>query len=189
VFPALGAAPAAGAPLRSLGADGVFARYAAAVPARRPRLTVQRVRAAAVVPPVKLFNAVTWRHVAIALAPSDSAFAAAAVWRLRVAPGAALGAGDVLDLRYEGDVGRLYAGHRLLDDNFYNGTPWRVGLARFAAELRRGPLELRVLPLRRDAPIYLEPASRPADFAANGQVARLVSARVLPRYELVVTAP
>jgi beta-galactosidase len=189
VFPALGAAPKASAPLRSLGADGIFRRYAATLPARRPRLAVEKVREAATVPPVTLFNAVTWRHVAIALAPSDSAFdSSAAVWRLRVSPGAAEGSGDVLDIRYEGDVARLYSGGELLDDNFYNGTAWRIGLARFATQLRRGPLELRVLPLRSDAPIYIEPAYRPADFPASGQIARLVSARVLPRYDLLLTA-
>jgi hypothetical protein len=189
VFPPLAAPPTGSVRLRSLGADGVFTRYAATLPARRPRITVEKVREAAVVPPVTLFNAVTWRHVAIALAPSDSAFDHAAVWRLRIPAGASLGDGDVLDIHYEGDVGRLYARGVLLDDNFYNGLPWRVGLQRFANELRRGPLELRILPLRSDAPIYIEPAFRPTDFPANGQVARLESARVLPRYELLLTAP
>jgi len=189
VFPALGAPPKANVRLRSLGADGIFTRYAAALPVRRPRITIENVREAAEVPPVKLFNAVTWRHVAIALAPSDSAFDQAAVWRLRMVPNGSPGRGDVLDIHYEGDVARLYAGGELLDDNFYNGLSWRVGLERFASELRRGPLELRILPLRSDAPIYIEPAFRPTDFGANGQVARLTSARVLPRYELVLTAP
>jgi beta-galactosidase len=189
VFPALGAPPKASTRLRSLGADGIFTRYAATLTARRPRMTVEKVREAATVPPVTLFNAVTWRHVAIALAPSDSAFNSAAVWRLRVSPDAAKGSGDVLDIRYEGDVARLYSGGDLLDDNFYNGTPWRIGLRRFASELRRGPLELRILPLRSDAPIYIEPAYRPADFPASGQIARLVSARVIPRYDLLLSAP
>ncbi len=188
VFPPPAAAPRATARLESLGADGIFARYAATLPARRVGITVDSVQAAALVPPVKLFNAVTWRHVAIALAPSDSAFDSAAVWRLRVPPSSAAGDGDVLEIRYEGDVARLYSAGDLLDDNFYNGMAWRVGLARFAAELRRGPLELRILPLRSDAPIYLEPDYRPTDVPASGQVARLVSVRVVPRYELVIGA-
>ncbi len=189
VYPALASGPTANAQLRRLGGDGVFTRYAATLPARRVRLAVDPVRAAAPVPPVPLFNAVSWRHVAIALAPSDSAFASAAVWRLRVPPRASLGSGDVLEIRYEGDVARLSSRGELLDDNFYDGLPWRIGLARFASELRRGPLELRILPLRSDAPIYLEPDYRPKDFPASGQIARLVSARLLPRYELLLTAP
>ena len=186
VFPAPAATPRATARLENLGADGIFTRYAASLPARRPRLTVDSVRAAAPAPPVTLFNAVTWRHVAFALAPSDSAFDSSAVWRLHVPAAAAAGDGDVLEIRYEGDVARLTSAGDLLDDNFYNGMPWRIGLARYAAELRRGPLELRVLPLRSDAPIYLEPAYWPKDFGASGQVARLASVRLLPRYELVI---
>ena len=189
VYPALRSPPRGSARLRSLGPDGVFTRYAATLPTRRARLAVDTVRAAAPVPPVTLFNAVAWRHVAIALAPSDSAFDSAAVWRLRVPPEASLGGGDVLEIRYEGDVARLSSRGDLLDDNFYNGLTWRVGLERFASELTRGPLELRILPLRSDAPIYLEPAYRPKDFPANGQVARLESAQLLIRYELVLTAP
>ena len=189
VFPGTGAPPRGSAPLRSLGRDGVFMRYAARLAARPVRIVVDTVRAAAAVPPVTLFNAVSWRHVAIALAPSDSAFdSSAAVWRLRVPAGAALGSGDVLDIHYEGDVARLYAGGRLLDDNYYNGMPWRIVLTRYASELRRGALELRILPLRSDAPVYIEPQYRPADFS-GGQVARLESASVIPRYELVLTAP
>lgn len=189
VFPALRAAPRGSAPLRSLGRDGIFTRYAARLPARRVRIVVDTVREAAIVPPVKLFNAVTWRHVAIALAPGDSAFDQAAVWRLRVPAGAVVGSGDVLEISYVGDVARLYSQGELLDDNFFNGLRWRVGLKRFAEEIRRGPLELRILPLRSDAPVYIEPVFRPTDWPASGQIARLESAQVLPRYELWLTAP
>ena len=189
VFPAPAAPPRATAPLRRAGADGVFARYAAALPARDVAVAVDTVRAAAPVPPVPLYNSVTWRHVAIALAPSDSAFDSAAVWRLRVPPGALDGTSDVfLEIRYEGDVGRLYSADTLLDDRFYNGLPWRIGLRRFADQISRGPLELRLLPLRSDAPIYLEPRYRPTDFPASGQIVRLVSVRAIPQYELVVGA-
>jgi hypothetical protein len=189
VYPALASPPRGSARLRSVGGDGIFTRYAATLPARRVHLAVDTVRAAAPIPPVPLFNAVTWRHVAIALAPSDSAFDSAAVWRLRVAPQASLGSGEVLEIRYEGDVARLSSRGELLDDNFYNGLTWRVGLKRFASEITRGPLELRILPLRSDAPIYLEPAYRPKDFPASGQIARLESVRLLPQYELLLTAP
>jgi len=187
VFPPPSAALRAGARLKRVGADGVFTRYAAALPAREIAIAVDTMRAAATAPPVTLYNAVTWRHVAIALAPSDSAFDSAAVWRLRV-PAQAVDSArdDFLEIRYEGDVARLYSAGELLDDNFFNGLPWRIGLGRFADAVRRGPLELRVLPLRSDAPIYLERGARPTDFLANGQIARLESARAIPRYELVV---
>jgi hypothetical protein len=193
VFPAFGAAPRGNAPLRRLGADGLFTRYAATLAPRPVSIAVEQVRAAAPVPPVKKFNAVTWRKVEIALAPSDSAFEQAAEWRIRIPAGALERVNDVfLDVRYVGDVARLYSGDdgaNLLDDNFFNGTSWRIGLKRYADAIRRGPLELRILPLRSDAPIYLEPSYRPADFPAGGQLAALRSVRAVPEYELVLTAP
>lgn len=89
-----------------------------------------------------------------------------------------------LEIRYVGDVGRLYAGDRLLDDDFFKGTPWRVGLKRFAAELARGPLELRVLPLRADAPIYVN--ARQPRMVPDGQRAELNDVTAEPEYELIV---
>lgn len=132
------------------------------------RLRVEQVRAADSVGPVRLFNAVSWRNVEIALAPSDSAFSAAARYRITVPPP---GAGEdvFLTIDYVGDVARLYSGDVLLNDNFYNGSPWRISARRYAEAIRRGPLELRILPLRADAPIYI--GRRPA---VQGQRAELV---------------
>jgi beta-galactosidase len=86
---------------------------------------------------------------------------------------------------YTGDVARLSAKTRLLTDNFYNGTPWFAGLKRFSKELSSGPLELSILPLRKDAPIFLEDLLRPV-FTANGQIDELRSFTFIPQYRLVI---
>jgi hypothetical protein len=188
VFPALGSAPRGSAALRSGGMDGMFARYTATLPPRPVRIGVTKTADAGLVPPVRLYNAVTWRKIEIALAPSDSAFERAARWRIDLPPDALAGKDDLfLDVRYAGDVARLYAGGELLDDNFFNGTTWTVGLRRYAAQLARGPLELRVLPLRSDAPVFIPAAYRPRSFPPSGQVAEVQSIDAVPEYELVVT--
>lgn len=182
VFPAL-----PNASLRATGSDSVFTRYTTSLPARTVTARAEKVRAAAVIPPVKRFNAVTWRKVEIALAPSDSAFDAAAVYRIAVPAHALDQLHDViLEVNYVGDIARLYAGDVLLNDNFFNGTPWRISLRRYADALRAGPLELRILPLRRDAPIYLAASHRPRSFPANGQIAAVTSVQAIPVYELIV---
>ncbi|MEO8451568.1 MAG: beta-galactosidase, partial [Gemmatimonadota bacterium] len=174
-------------PLRRIGQDGLFTRYSATVPAHPVSISVQKVRAAGLIPPVKKFNAVTWRKEAIALAPSDSAFDQAAVWSIAMKPEAFEGLSDIfLDIRYAGDVARLSSGGELLDDDFFKGTIWRIGLKRMAPALARGPLELRVLPLRRDAPIFLQ-GTKPA-FPANGQVAAVSEIRAIAEYELLIDA-
>jgi hypothetical protein len=188
VLPAFASPPLGSAVLRIGGRDGIFTRYTASLPPHPVRVRVTKTADAGLVPPVRLFNAVTWRKVEIALAPSDSAFERTAVWRIDVPPDALAGKDEVfLDVRYTGDVARLYAGGELLDDNFFNGTTWTVGLRRYAAQLARGPLELRVLPLRSDAPVFIPAAFRPRAFPASGQLAEVQSIDAVPEYELVVT--
>ncbi|HEY0809296.1 MAG TPA: beta-galactosidase, partial [Longimicrobiales bacterium] len=183
VFPAFERAPEPSAALATT--SGLFTRYAAVLPGRMPGdVAVVPQREADRVPPVKLFNAVSWRKVEIALAPSDSAFEMAARYQIDVPADVLDGTDDViLEIKYVGDVARLYSRGELLNDNFYNGTPWRISMKRYIEAIRRGPLELRILPLRSDAPIYIPAALRPA-FPESGQVAQLQSLQAIPVYEL-----
>lgn len=190
VFPAFEQAPRANATLSAQGADGVFTRYSAALPARQVTVVATRQREADAIPPVKTFNAVTWRKVEIALAPSDSAFDQAARYRIDIPADALSGLDELfLEIRYIGDVARLYSGNELLNDNFFNGTPWRLGLKRYDQVIKRGPLELRILPLRADAPIYIPKAYWPSFFPAAGQAAEIQAIEAFPAYELVVQKP
>ena len=59
----------------------------------------------------------------------------------------------MLFVTYRGDCARLYADGRLVADNFYYGRPFFYGLWRLPAGVTQ--LELRILPLQPDAPIYL----------------------------------
>jgi hypothetical protein len=165
-------------------------RYSAPRPARPATVAVTQVREAGAAPPVTLYNAVTWRTVEIALVPSDSAWEQAGRWRIDVPPDALEGLSDLfLEIRYTGDQARLYAGDELLTDNFFNGLPWRIGLKRYADVLRRGPLELRILPLRADAPVFIPASLRPTDFGAGGQRAEVQAVEAIPEYELIVPVP
>jgi hypothetical protein len=88
----------------------------------------------------------------------------------------------LLEIDYEGDVARLYAGDRFDDDNFYKGTPWELGLWRYSQKELAAGLELRILPLRRDAPIFLERLARP-DFAQQTEIVRLKSVKLSREFE------
>ena len=85
-------------------------------------------------------------------APADSCFARAAVYRIDNLPAPELRAGKLLNIPYRGDVARLYCDGHLIADNFYNGRPMLFGLWRLPAEATS--LELRVLPLQPDLPVY-----------------------------------
>ena len=73
--------------------------------------------------------------------------------------------GLLLNIDYRGDVARLYADGKLLDDNFYNGRPFQYALWRLPKDCRQ--LELRILPLQKDMPVYFP---READTTPGEQV-------------------
>jgi hypothetical protein len=132
----------------------------------------------------------SWRPKPIAMAPDDTDFAKAAGWSVRVPAVPASGQlADVLvRVRYEGDVARMYSGGSLLDDNFWNGLPWEVGLAEVGALSRRAQtLQIRILPLPRTYPMFLED---PALLHFRGaSVGSLLGVDLIPRYRLRVEIP
>ncbi|MDE6628298.1 MAG: beta-galactosidase [Muribaculaceae bacterium] len=97
------------------------------------------------------------RHISIGVnnvaeAPVDSDFCAAAVYTIDSLPEPDNRTGRLLNIEYRGDVARLYCNGRLIADNFYNGRPMLYGLWRLPADATS--LELRVLPLQSDMPVY-----------------------------------
>ncbi len=114
----------------------------------------------------------------IALAPTDADFTNAAVWQITLPAKVDLKSNPLLRIRYVGDVARLTLNGKLIDDNFYSGRVFDLGLNRYAPEILTGDLRLEILPLRRDAPIYLEPAARP-DFGTNASLVRLESTEIV----------
>ncbi len=161
--------------------------YEATLPALKLQLDLRKIQNAGHVPPVKLGPPVSWRkNSRVAEAPTDSAFAKAAKWQVTVPDSFPAELSELfIDAKYYGDVARLYSHGRLLDDNFYNGMPWKVGLKRFSSELKSGPLQLDILPLRKDAPIFLEKGRWPR-FPKSGQVAELKSLTLVPEYRLSI---
>lgn len=88
----------------------------------------------------------------VAEAPSEEDWQQAAVYQIQLSPGAD-GEKALLSINYRGDCARLYADGQLIADNFYYGRPFLFGLWRLPAGT--SVLELRILPLQQDAPIYL----------------------------------
>jgi hypothetical protein len=119
-------------------------------------------------------------------APEEADFAAAAVWSLKIPAQSMTGLSDIfLRIRYAGDVARLSRDGRLLDDDFYNGRPWEIGLKRFLPESFGKELEFSILPLPRTAPIYLDARAWEA-IGPAGQTAKVLGMELLPEYEVVL---
>jgi len=116
----------------------------------------------------------------IAIAPEDSDFTNAAVWKITLPAKLDLKLNPLLRIHYTGDVARLTLNGKLIDDNFCAGRTFDLGLNRYAPEILTGDLRLEILPLRKDAPIYLEPKDRP-DFGSAESLVKVVSAEIINR--------
>ncbi|MGA8029645.1 MAG: hypothetical protein WB992_21080 [Bryobacteraceae bacterium] len=185
VIPAISATPSADIALQQR--NGSFAStFSAEFPAATPAVTIKEVQKAEEVPPVKPGPPQTWRPKGVAMAPAEEEFASAAKWEIAIPDSDWKGVDDLfLQMEYDGDIARLTSGGHLLDDNFYDGQAWRVGLKRFRSEIAKGGLELEILPRRADAPIFLEKQYRNSQFT-NGQIDELRSVQVIPQYEIAI---
>jgi len=124
----------------------------------------------------------------VAAAPDDADYDAAAVWRIKLPEGIAGASDPLLRIHYVGDVARMSLNGRLLTDNFYNGRVFDIGLSRFAPEIFGGEIELAILPLRQDAPIYLAEHVRP-DFGDAASIVRVDQIEIVQRRTVTFSAP
>ena len=88
----------------------------------------------------------------VAEEPTDEDFEQAAVYRITVPIESVTKFRRLLSIDYQGDCARLYANGQLVADNFYNGRPFLYGLWRLPEGCTE--LELRILPLQKDMPVY-----------------------------------
>jgi beta-galactosidase len=123
----------------------------------------------------------------VAAAPLDADFEKAAVWRIKIPAVIDLCTDPILRLHYAGDVARVTLNGKLITDDFYNGNVFDIGLRRHAPDILKGDLRVAILPLRKDAPIYMAESARP-DFGGAASVAALKGIEILPRYQLQLTA-
>lgn len=85
-----------------------------------------------------------------------------------------------MQLDYTGDNGKIYFNHRLVADDFYNGTVWEVGLNRLHFPLENKSLLLELTPMARGAAVYFDD-TRAGEEALNATLKR---ASLIPEYQL-----
>ena len=89
----------------------------------------------------------------VAAAPEESDWQQAAVYKIALPSQVSELEAPLLQIAYQGDCARLYAEGRLVADNFQYGRPFLYGLWRLPQGVRE--LELRILPLQANEPVYL----------------------------------
>jgi beta-galactosidase len=184
--------------------DALFTWHTADVPRVDLQAKVIPIAPAGKRAPLEFGPALSWRPTRIPFAPEDKDFATAAQWEIHLPalPASSDSISDVLlRIRYHGDVARLSENGKLLDDNFWNGIPWEIGLGELPGLLPQAstpsqapsqtppqttpqttPLQLSILPLPAGAPMYFE-AIQPR--SASGDVpAQLDGVQLLPQYRI-----
>ena len=175
-------------PLTAVATTEQTAAFTADAPQWDDPVDCRLTQSEGIAPPVKLGPALDWRPHGVAQAPAAGDLPQSAKWSIAIPAGSLNGLNELfLEVNYQGDVARLSMGNQLLDDNFFNGKPWSVGLKRFLAPDRPSTFELSILPLRNDAPVYFELAHSP-QFAPNGQIDKLDDIRLVPEYQIEIQA-
>lgn len=189
IAPPLFIKPSATEPLKAVNEDNDTSSYRASMQALEPAMTIRQIRNARTVPPVKLGKLFSWRKHRAAMAPTTREFALAAQWKIGIPQKDWNGVSNLfLAVNYDADAARLYSGGDLLDDDFYNGKVWRVGLKRFRSQIEQNGLTLDILPRRADAPIFLERRFR-SPRVKSGQILQLRDIHLIPQYRLRLELP
>ncbi len=156
----------------------LFEEYRAHVVPEKMEAKVEKLHDATARAPVRISQEV-------AEAPEAEAFKGAAEWSIQVPEIADPSVRDVLlRITYTGDIARVYEGGKLFTDDFYDGRPWQIALGRCSGPGADAVLGLQILPMRKDAPIYV-PAGGRITFPSSGQVAELKEVEVVPEYQAV----
>lgn len=119
----------------------------------------------------------------VPLAPTGKDFTHAAAWKIHISwPPVADLSNIFLNVPYTGDVARLYDGKRLLDDNFWNGTTWQIGMLPWRNRISKGSLRLLILP----APLHSTIGNTGEGTEALRHKAQLLNITAVPQYKLNV---
>lgn len=130
-----------------------------------------------------------WDKQSVPLAPDDKDFQQAGIWRINVPTRWPNDLSNVfLQIDYRGDVARLYSGNRLLDDNFWDGAVWQLGLKEIRYQAPGDMLRLSILPLPTSYPMHIEDAGIRSP-AAEEQFIDLKDVKLVPQYQLALQLP
>lgn len=163
--------------------DGVFQRLTTTTPAAKGTdVAMEELHVAGALRTIALGKS----QKPVAAAPVDADFAQAARWKIKLPADLDLSTDPLLRLHYTGDVARVFIGGKFITDDYYNGNALEIGLSRHADALKAGEIEIAILPLQKDAPIFLPESAKP-DFGKDSAIAKLTRVELVPRYTVELT--
>lgn len=92
-----------------------------------------------------------------------------------------------LQVDYTADVALAFLNGQLVQDEFWHGQPWLIGLRRHRQALRQHDLSFYFRPLRRDATCLQDlPRDLVPEFPANGQLLDIRQFQLIPQYQITL---
>jgi len=119
----------------------------------------------------------------VAAMPDNKEWNSAAIWEIGIDSSAVASIcskdwNDIfVSISYAGDCARIYADDKLIADNFWNGKPMLVRLSDIIGK----HIELRIMPMIQDAPIYLQKEQKKELTSYNGPMLKLKTISLIHR--------
>jgi hypothetical protein len=135
----------------------------------------------------KEFREMKKGRAGVAECPVDKDFDKAAIWKINISGQPDATRDLYLRLPYYGDAARIYAGEKLLTDDYYNGTALEIGLRRYSTDLAGNELTVRILPLEKNAPVHISRKDLPK-YNESGYALSLLSTDIYEKKTVVLTA-
>jgi hypothetical protein len=88
-----------------------------------------------------------------------------------------------LRIHYVGDVAMAFMKGQLVQDEFYHGEPWTIGLKRYADDLKTDPLTFYFRPLRANAPFLGDLPKKAVPNFEHGPVVDIQNVEIIPEYK------
>ena len=88
-----------------------------------------------------------------------------------------------LRINYIGDVAMAFMKDQLVQDAFYDGDPWTIGLKRYAEDLKTNPMTFYFRPLKADAPFLGDLRKSAIPDFSKGAVVDIKNVEVIPEYK------
>lgn len=89
-----------------------------------------------------------------------------------------------LQLEYTGDIGNAFINGQMINDNFYNGAVWEIGLKDFAQQLKEDVIAVYIVPLKEGVNVNVESAMAARSEEVQSYVGELKSAKIQNVYEM-----
>jgi beta-galactosidase len=167
----------------------LFDDYAEILPRVNLQATVEKIQDAKPRAPWTSGQKLPWRPDALPNKPEVAEFSGAAKWQITIppAPSSPQLSDLFLKIKYMGDEARLSDASGLIDDDFWNGLPWTIGLKESVPGWKSAStkFELNVLPLPKAYPMYLEKSHELRPNSA-GVTVSLESVQIVPKYQISV---